>query len=1106
MSTDPLPMNAEIAGRSSVFFVVPRRVRVASTATDNLVIYTPLDVVLGSVMDVEGAYNTVHVSGRMVTVNLTETSNNNLVIVGNGVTVANSGTNNRVFNGVVPSPGGAPLSLSAGDTSDAGTLATYSRADHRHGVPVGAPASLATDGSSSTGTATTFSRSDHRHAIPATLNTNARVGVRRNSGGSTFIRRRINLIEGTNVTLSLADDSTDEEVDVTINAPGFGSPIALAAGDTTAAGTATTTARADHRHGVPVAAPVSLATDGSSATGTATTFSRSDHRHAIPATLDTNARVGVRRNSGGSTFIRRRINLIEGMNVTINVSDDATDEEVDVTISATGGGATYGSPISLAVGDTNADGTSTDVARADHRHGVPAGAPVALATDGSSATGTATTFSRSDHRHAIPSTLDTNARVGVRRNSGGSTYTRRRINLIEGTGVTISLSDDSTDEEVDVTISAAGSEITYGSPIDLAAGDTNDEGTSIDVARADHRHGVPVGAPAALATDGSSDTGTATTFSRSDHRHAIPTTLNTNARVGVRRNSGGSTYRRRRINLIEGTNVTIGLADDSASEEVDVTISAPGFGSPIDLAAGDTNDEGTSTDVARADHRHGVPVGAPASLATDGSSSTGTATTFSRSDHRHAIPATLDTNARVGVRRNSGGSTYTRRRINLIEGTGVTISLSDDSADEEVDVTISATGGGGVTYGSPIALAAGDTTADGSSTDVARADHRHGVPVGAPASLATDGSSATGTATTFSRSDHRHAIPSTLNTNARVLVRVDGVAAGTRRAINFLPSSGITVSGTDDSSNEEVDVSVSLNTSAITVAVLDVYTTPGSHTWTKPANALYVYGWVMGGGGGGGGGRIGPTTANRCGGGAGSGGRLVAFEGPATVFGNSVQVTVGAGGSGGSGGTGTSTSGQAGAGGGISSFGPMQAIGGAGGNGGGTGASAAGGSVRTGFSPYVAFTQGAATSGTNGDGTDATPSPPLVPQTGGGGAGRNSSDVPGTKGGNGGGTGMVSGNTTQLPGLGVNGVVGPTSIGGNGGNGTSPSPPWPGAGGAGGMCGDATTPGGNGGNGGRGSGGGGGGGSTNGSGKAGDGGNGGDGCVTILTILSSPSV
>lgn len=48
-----------------------------------------------------------------------------------------------------------------------------------------------------------------------------------------------------------------------------------------------------------------------------------------------------------------------------------------------------------------------------------------------------------------------------------------------------------------------------------------------------------------------------------------------NSRVAVRKNSAGSVYTRRRINFIQGGGCTITIADDSGSEEIDVTISVP---------------------------------------------------------------------------------------------------------------------------------------------------------------------------------------------------------------------------------------------------------------------------------------------------------------------------------------------------------------------------------------------------------------------------------------------------------------------------------------------------------------------------------------------------
>ena len=57
--------------------------------------------------------------------------------------------------------------------------------------------------------------------------------------------------------------------------------------------------------------------------------------------------------------------------------------------------------------------------------------------------------------------------------------------------------------------------------------------------------------------------------------------------------------------------------------------------------------------------------------------------------------STNDSNGRVAVNKNSGATVGTRRRINFIEGSNVTLTVADDAGNEEVDVTIAATGGGG---------------------------------------------------------------------------------------------------------------------------------------------------------------------------------------------------------------------------------------------------------------------------------------------------------------------------------------------------------------------------------------------------------------------------
>lgn len=56
---------------------------------------------------------------------------------------------------------------------------------------------------------------------------------------------------------------------------------------------------------------------------------------------------------------------------------------------------------------------------------------------------------------------------------------------------------------------------------------------------------------------------------------------------------------------------------------------------------------------------------------------------------------TLGNNARVAVSKNSGATVGTRREINFIEGANVTLTIADDSGNEEIDVTIAATGAAG---------------------------------------------------------------------------------------------------------------------------------------------------------------------------------------------------------------------------------------------------------------------------------------------------------------------------------------------------------------------------------------------------------------------------
>jgi len=278
---------------------------------------------------------------------------------------------------------------------------------------------------------------------------------------------------------------------------------------------------------------------------------------------------------------------------------------------------------------------------------------------------------------------------------------------------------------------------------------------------------------------------------------------------------------------------------------------------------------------------------------------------------------------------------------------------------------------------------------------------------------------------------------------------------------------------------------------------IDVYTTPGTATWTKPAGAVAVHVRVIGGGGGGGSGRRGAASTARSGGGGATGGGMSEYTFEASALGATETVTVGAGGTGGAARTTNDTAGANGTAGGASIFGTrIRAWGGQEGAGGNT---ASVGSLfnEPGFAMYP---------GGNGGFTD-----PTSVGNGGLGGGHFSPLQNGITGATGGGAGgsLVSNNAEGTGGAGgwhayfggaaiLNAAGG--AVGANGSTQTDPpaSLRLPGAGGGGGGS-SLTAAGGNGGNGSTyGGGGGGGGASVNGN-NSGAGGNGADGCVVVIT-------
>lgn len=175
-------------------------------------------------------------------------------------------------------------------------------------------------------------------------------------------------------------------------------------------------------------------------------------------------------------------------------------------------------------------------------------------------------------------------------------------------------------------------------------------GSSSEAAKADHKHDISTAAPSSVGT--SNAEGNATSLARSNHvhdhgsqstgtHHAVATGsvngfMSSSDYTKLSGIAAGAT-----ANVITNTapvDVTKATAEVGTSSELarqdhkhDVTTAAP---ASTAVQIGNTASEGTSTSLARADHIHAVSAGTIGAVGT--TTSNGTAATFARADHVHA--------------------------------------------------------------------------------------------------------------------------------------------------------------------------------------------------------------------------------------------------------------------------------------------------------------------------------------------------------------------------------------------------------------------------------------------------------------------------------------
>lgn len=136
------------------------------------------------------------------------------------------------------------------------------------------------------------------------------------------------------------------------------------------AGVSTTVARADHKHDISTAASGTIQPDDTAAEGTATSLARSDHRHAIAAAAPGAINVGDAAAEGASTSFARadHVHSLAAPASPANVNKSAASAGASANVARQDHKHDIDTATVVNVGDANAEGTATSLARSDHVH------------------------------------------------------------------------------------------------------------------------------------------------------------------------------------------------------------------------------------------------------------------------------------------------------------------------------------------------------------------------------------------------------------------------------------------------------------------------------------------------------------------------------------------------------------------------------------------------------------------------------------------------------------------------------------------------------------------------------------------------------------------
>jgi hypothetical protein len=502
-------------------------------------------------------------------------------------------------------------------------------------------------------------------------------------------RPGINFIEGTGINITASD--TGSVIDVTIDSTAGQHQLLSTTHDDT---NPTTVSRGMIITGQDVGG---ITQWSGLYLGTAGQVLKSDGTDVIWGTVDwsevankpSTFPVTVRKNSGANVGTRPRLNFIEGTNITLTVVDDNVDNEVDITISATGGVSTH----NLLQSSVHTDTNTTTVARGmvitgQLIGGVPKWSGLALGAFGTVLKSNGTDAVWGNVAWDEVTSKPTEFPVSTYRN-GAFVGTRPRINFIEGTGISISASDDATNNRVNLTFTAShqllSSAHTDTNPTTVQRGMLI---TGQNIGGINKWSGLTLGASGYVVKSNGTDVvwGAVNWSEIASKPLEFPVT--------IRKNSGANIGSRPRLNFIEGSNITLTIADDNVDNEIDITISASSGVSTHNLLQSSVHTDTNTASVSRGAAIVGknfAGVNKWDALAPT------TANTFLKYNGTDTVWDSVlwgdisgkPTEFPVSVQR-MGVSVGTRPRLNFIEGSGITINAVDNNTNNRVDITINA--------------------------------------------------------------------------------------------------------------------------------------------------------------------------------------------------------------------------------------------------------------------------------------------------------------------------------------------------------------------------------------------------------------------------------